>query len=68
MFFICPLSYETFLLENVMVKIGGLLQVGFGEAGGAIIGKNIRRRGHLDCLIPGVKVRIMRVAVTVAYL
>ena len=40
-----------------MVKIGGLLQVGFGEAGGAIIAKNMRLRGQLDCLIPGSKVR-----------
>ena len=39
-----------------MTKIGGLLQVGFGEAGGAIIAKNMRLHGRLDCLIPGAKV------------
>jgi hypothetical protein len=52
-------SYETLLLENAMSKLGGLLQVGFGEAGGAIIAKNMRMHGRLDCLIPGFKVRLL---------
>ena len=53
-----PFSYETSLLENAIVKIGGLLQVGFGEAGSAIISKNMRSRpgGQLNCLVSGLKV------------
>jgi len=40
-----------------MVKIGGLLQVGFGEAGGEIISKNMRLgQGKLDPLIKGTKI------------
>lgn len=50
-------SYETMLLWNTMVKIGGLLQVGFGEAGGEIISKNMAQgQGKLDPLIKGTKI------------
>jgi class 3 adenylate cyclase len=48
-------SYETAKLENAMIKIGGLLQVGFGEAGADIIAKNMGT-GKLDPLIPGKRV------------
>merc|ERR1719440_2753352 len=33
---------ETSMLETTILKIGGLLQVGFGEAGAQIIGKNMQ--------------------------
>ena len=52
-------SYETALLENTMLRIGGLLQVGFGEAGGRIIRKNMATAGaggELNPLLPGSKV------------
>ena len=32
---------ETTMLENTILKIGGLLQVGFGVAGSQIIGRNM---------------------------
>ena len=51
-------SYETALLENTMLKIGGLLQVGFGQAGGAIIRKNMQtaKDGKLNPLVKGAKI------------
>ncbi len=51
-------SYETALLENTMLKIGGLLQVGFGQAGGAIIRKNMQsaKDGKLNPLVKGSKI------------
>ena len=33
---------ETQLLEQTIVKIGQMLQIGFGAAGAAIIGKNMK--------------------------
>lgn len=48
-------NYETALLEATLAKIGGLLQVGFGEAGAEIIGKNMSGGGELDPMIPGKK-------------
>jgi len=48
---------ETSMLENTILKIGGLLQVGFGEAGAPIIGKNMSNEsGDIDYMIPGRKV------------
>jgi len=45
------------MLENTILKIGGLLQVGFGEAGAQIIGKNMSSQdGELNILIPGRKI------------
>lgn len=51
-------SYETALLENTMLKIGGLLQVGFGQAGGEIIRKNMHgaKDGKLNPLVKGSKI------------
>ena len=45
-------NYETILLESTIVKIGALLQIGFGAAGAAIIGKNMKT-GALDPMVPG---------------
>ncbi|GBG24941.1 Hypothetical Protein FCC1311_011582 [Hondaea fermentalgiana] len=50
-------TYETKLLENSIKKIGGLLQVGFGEAGAEIIASNMNTSGELDPMVPGRKVR-----------
>ncbi|KAA0164978.1 hypothetical protein FNF28_03602 [Cafeteria roenbergensis] len=50
-------SYETAQLENAMIKIGGLLQVGFGEAGADIIAQNMGQgQGKLNPLVPGKRV------------
>lgn len=32
---------ETFILENLIIKIGALLAIGFGEAGSEIIAANM---------------------------
>lgn len=48
-------SYETALLETTLAKIGGLLQIGFGEAGTEIIRQNISKGGKLNAVIPGRK-------------
>ena len=41
------------MLENTILKIGGLLQVGFGEAGAQIIGKNMASGdGELNIMMP----------------
>lgn len=50
-------SYETAQLENAMLKIGGLLQLGFGEAGADIIGQNMgQSHGKLNPLVPGKRI------------
>lgn len=49
-------GYETLLLEQTLSKIGGLLQIGFGQAGDEIIGKNMGGDGALDPMIPGKKI------------
>lgn len=48
-------GYETALLENTLMKIGALMQVGFGAAGADIIGKNMGS-GELDSMLPGKKI------------
>ncbi|PHJ25688.1 adenylate and guanylate cyclase catalytic domain-containing protein [Cystoisospora suis] len=48
---------ETSMLENTILKIGGLMQLGFGQAGAEIIAQNMSSEGgSLDLLIPGKKV------------
>ena len=49
-------GYETVLLEQTLSKIGGLLQIGFGQAGDEIIGQNMGGNGELDPMIPGKKI------------
>lgn len=34
-------QYETILIENAITKIGGLLALGFGDAGSEIIASNM---------------------------
>ena len=43
------------MLEKAIVKIGHLLALGFGEAGGGIIGQNMTSSGDLNPMMPGVK-------------
>ena len=47
---------EPSLLENMIVKIGSLLAVGFGEAGTELIARNIENYGSLNVMMPGRKV------------
>ena len=47
---------ETKLLENSIAKICGLLAVGFGEAGSAVIAENMKRGGEINPMIPGKKI------------
>mmetsp|Transcript_90346 Transcript_90346/g.255832 ORF Transcript_90346/g.255832 Transcript_90346/m.255832 type:complete len:1006 (-) Transcript_90346:28-3045(-) len=49
---------ETVILEKTIIKLGGLLALGFGEAGAEIIGQNMKG-GHsagVEVLVPGQKV------------
>jgi len=48
-------QFETALLESTLMKLGGLLQVGFGDAGAEIIAKNIQG-DRLDPMVPGQKI------------
>jgi class 3 adenylate cyclase len=48
---------ETSMLETTILKIGGLLRVGFGEAGAQIIGGNMASQdGELNIMVTGRKV------------
>ena len=46
---------ETTLLLRTITKIGGLLRVGFGEAGATIIAGNLNEAAELDPCKPGKK-------------
>ncbi len=46
-------NYETSILEKIIVKIGGLLAIGFGQAGSEIIVQNMQKNGGIDPMIPG---------------
>lgn len=48
-------KYETFLIENAIIKIGKLLALGFGDAGSEIIASNLSRTGDVDPMLPGRK-------------
>lgn len=48
-------NYETSTLEKIIVKIGGLLAIGFGSAGSEIIVQNMRNNKGIDPMIPGKK-------------
>ena len=49
-------NYETSLLEKIIKKIGGLLAIGFGQAGSELIVKNMQKNGGVDPMIPGNKI------------
>jgi len=46
---------ETIQVENAITKIGGLLALGFGEAGSAIVANNIAQTGDINPMMPGKK-------------
>jgi len=46
---------ETEVLQNTLNKIGGLLAIGFGEAGSKIIAQNMKMGDDVDPLLPGLK-------------
>jgi hypothetical protein len=49
---------EVQFLDNAVSKMAGLLTVGYGEAGTAIIARNLQGTSEkIDPLLPGVKVR-----------
>ena len=48
-------DFETSALENTITKIGALLALGFGEAGTAIISKNMAKGGDVDPMVAGKK-------------
>eukprot|EP00746_Dinoflagellata_sp_MGD_P079291 gnl/MRDRNA2_/MRDRNA2_31686_c0_seq1.p1 gnl/MRDRNA2_/MRDRNA2_31686_c0~~gnl/MRDRNA2_/MRDRNA2_31686_c0_seq1.p1 ORF type:complete len:702 (+),score=116.22 gnl/MRDRNA2_/MRDRNA2_31686_c0_seq1:145-2250(+) len=49
---------ETVVLEKTIIKLGGLLALGFGEAGAEIIGQNMKGSDTVgvNAMIPGHKV------------
>ncbi|EGR30957.1 hypothetical protein IMG5_120200 [Ichthyophthirius multifiliis] len=49
-------QYETTILETTIIKIGGLLALGFGEAGSQIIAQNMSNDGNINPMIPGKKI------------
>jgi len=49
-------NYETAILERIIVKIGGLLAIGLGEAGSEIIVQNMKLSGDINPIIPGKKI------------
>ena len=47
---------ETVVLEQTLSKIGGLLAIGFGEAGSQIIAKNMSLGEGINPMLPGEKI------------
>ena len=41
------------MLEQTLIKIGGLLALGFGEAGSNIIAKNMSGGEDINPMLPG---------------
>lgn len=59
---------ETTMLENTIMKIGGLLQYGFGEGGARIIGNNMSSGdGELNIMMPGGQVECIFACVRMGY-
>ncbi|PFH32137.1 adenylate and guanylate cyclase catalytic domain-containing protein [Besnoitia besnoiti] len=51
-------SMETAMLEKTIIKIGGLLALGFGEAGAEIIANNMKNSdGGLNAMLDGKKLQ-----------
>ncbi|EGR28003.1 hypothetical protein IMG5_185050 [Ichthyophthirius multifiliis] len=48
-------KFETAILENLIIKIGKLLVMSFGETGSNIISKNISKTGDINLFFPGKK-------------
>jgi hypothetical protein len=53
-------AYETYVVHSAIQKITGLLRVGFGIAGAAIISKNMtveeKNPGSLETIVPGKRI------------
>ncbi|CAD8076816.1 unnamed protein product [Paramecium sonneborni] len=49
-------TMETYMLQRLIMKVGALLAVGFGEAGSEIIAENIKKGGSVDPMLPGKKI------------
>lgn len=49
-------KYETSIQEKIIVRIGALLALGFGEAGSEVIAKNMAKSGEVNPMIPGKKI------------
>lgn len=49
-------TYETVILEKLIIKTGALLAIGFGEAGSRIIAENMSKGEAVNPLIPGKKI------------
>ncbi|CAE8638982.1 unnamed protein product [Polarella glacialis] len=49
---------ETVMLEKTIIKLGGLLALGFGEAGAEIIGQNMKggATAGINAMVPGSRV------------
>ncbi|CAE7237316.1 cya [Symbiodinium natans] len=49
---------ETVMLEKTIIKLGGLLALGFGEAGAEVIGQNMKvsATAGVNAMVPGSKV------------
>jgi len=49
---------ETVMLERTIIKLGGLLALGFGEAGAEVIGENMKggASAGVNAMVPGSKV------------
>jgi len=49
---------ETVILEKTIIKLGGLLALGFGEAGAEIIGHNMKtgQSAGVDAMVSGIRV------------
>ena len=47
---------ETEVLERTLNKIGGLLALGFGEAGSKIIANNMEGGNEINPMLPGQKI------------
>ena len=50
-----PVLMETLVLDMTLTKVGGLLALGFGEAGSEIISKNIINGQEVNQFQPGQK-------------
>jgi class 3 adenylate cyclase len=46
-------SMETVILERTLIKLGGLLALGFGEAGIDVVGENLKEKSGLNAMIAG---------------
>merc|ERR1740130_2657819 len=50
---------ETVILEKTIIKLGGLLALGFGEAGAEIIGHNMGASAGVDAMVSGHRVEVI---------